>query len=400
MRAPRAPTVVLVVLAMIGLSAAGIGWYCVTRAQVLSSTHEVAAAKIDALVERASRLDAAFESFESQGVEYSWFTATSRLVEDLHARAAELDSALPGVAMAPRARLAEDLQRVRETVDGARANLDAGRTLMALDVMESNGKPASAAVGAELPALRAAVAAKSPRCSGAGGKAWRARAGRGPWPGRSAFCGLRGAACRRRASKSGRRCSASPSLAESGAVEAARSCSAGRPAGAGAGRGGRRCERIGRVRDASELPDLLEEAAAVLHADGLVLWTRDADGLVVGAAHGYPDSVAQRLGRVPLADENLITGPGTAAGAGRRPRTLTRAGAPRLPRRSWAPPVLLVFWRRSCRRTRTSVRLLRRRGLSRHSSPPCSVKRPPTPTRMPATRPLYAAPVRSYRVIG
>src|SRR5688500_3302719 len=149
MRAPRAHTVVLVVLATIALSAAGVGWYCVTRAQVLASTHEVAAVKIDALVERASRLDAAFESFESRGIDYSWFTATSGLVDDLHARAAELDSALPGVAMAPRARLAEDLQRVRETVDGARANLDAGQTLMALDVMESNGKPASAAVGAE-----------------------------------------------------------------------------------------------------------------------------------------------------------------------------------------------------------------------------------------------------------
>ena len=67
------------------------------------------------------------------------------------------------------------------------------------------------------------------------------------------------------------------------------------------------CERIGRVRNASDLPDLLQQAAAVLHADGLVLWTRDADGLVVGAVHGYPDNVAQRLGRVPLSDENLIT---------------------------------------------------------------------------------------------
>ena len=38
-----------------------------------------------------------------------------------------------------------------------------------------------------------------------------------------------------------------------------------------------------------------------------MLWVRDADGLVVGAAHGYPDSLAQRLGRVALADENLIT---------------------------------------------------------------------------------------------
>ena len=307
MRVPRAHTVVLVVLATIGLSAAGVGWYCVTRAQVLSATHEVAAAKIDALVERASRLDAAFQSFESRGIDHSWFVATAGLVADLHARAAELDSAIPGVAMAPRAQLAEDLQRVRETVDGARANLDAGQTLMALDVMESNGKPASAAVGAELPALRTAVSAEIAalqrrwwqRVAGAGG-AWavtwavgllwfsRRRVPAESLEERTALFGL-------------------PSPAESGAVEAAPLAPpAGQPVQA-LDEVADVCERIGRVRDASELPDLLEEAAAVLHADGLVLWTRDADGLVVGAAHGYPDNVAQRLGRVPLADENLIT---------------------------------------------------------------------------------------------
>jgi hypothetical protein len=308
MRAPRAHTVVLVVLAAIGLGAVGVGWYCVTRAQVLSSTHEVAAAKIDALVERASRLDASFESFESRGIDHSWFTATSRLVEDLHARAAELDSALPGVAMAPRARLAEDLQRVRETVNGARANLEAGRTLMALDVMQSDGRPASAAVGAELPALRAAVAGEIDALQQ---RWWQRAAGSGGAWAVAWAIGLLWFARRRVPAESVEERTAlfglSP-LGESGAVEAAAPAPpAGQPPVQALDEVADVCERIGRVRDASELPDLLEEAAAVLHADGLVLWTRDADGLVVGAAHGYPDNVAQRLGRVPLADENLIT---------------------------------------------------------------------------------------------
>ena len=388
MRAPRAHTVVLVVLATIGLSAAGVGWYCVTRSQVLASTHEVAAGKIDALVERASRLDAAFESFESRGIDYSWFTATSRLVEDLHARAAELDSTLPGVAMAPRARLAEDLQRVRETVDGARANLDAGQTLMALDVMESNGKPASAAVGAELPALRAAVATEIAalqrrwwqRVAGAGG-AWavtwavgllwfsRRRVPAESLEERTALFGL-------------------PSLAESGAVEAAAACPAGRPAGAGAGRGGGRVRahrtRARRIRVAGP-PRRSGRRAARRRACSLDARRRRAGGRGRAWVPRRRGSAARTraAGRRESDHAGLAQRPVPDVG-----RTQTRGGERPLPRRLSAPPVLLVSWPRSCRRTRTSVRLSQGRGLSRRSSQPCLAKREPTPTRMPATRPL------------
>lgn len=303
MRAPRAHTVGLVVLATIGLTAAGTIWYCFTRAQMLASTHEVADVRIDALVERTARLDAAFQTFETLGgAGYAWFTTTSGLIDELHGRAAELDSALPGVAMVPRARLAEALQHVRETVDGARANFDAGRTLMALDALESNGKPAAASVQTELPMLRETVAAEIEAlqlrwwqgAAGAGG-AWaltwaiglllfaRRRAPVETGEDRPAVLGLEAPV--EPAPAPAPVSSPEPSVDEVADV----------------------CERIGRVRNASDLPDLLQQAAAVLHADGLVLWTRAGDGLVVGAVHGYPDNVAQRLGRVPLTDENLIT---------------------------------------------------------------------------------------------
>ena len=176
MRRSRGHGLVLVLLATIGLSAAGVVWYCFTWTQVLASTDEVAALKIDALVERAARLDAALQIFvRGREGDISWFTSTSALVNDLHARAAELDAALPGVAMAPRARLAEVLQRIRETVDGARANFDAGRTLMALDAMESNGQPATAAVVGTAGASRTVRPKRPP----AGGLVAACRRGRG-----------------------------------------------------------------------------------------------------------------------------------------------------------------------------------------------------------------------------
>src|SRR5262245_56564350 len=140
----RLRAVVLVLLLLVGVGAGATIWYCFTWTQVLASTDEVAALKIDGLVERAARFDAAIQLFlRGREGDISWFTGTSALVDELEARAAELDAAVPGVAMTPRARLAEALQRARETVDGARANFDAGSTLMALDAVESNGQPAT-----------------------------------------------------------------------------------------------------------------------------------------------------------------------------------------------------------------------------------------------------------------
>ena len=298
---PRA--VLLALFVLIGVSAAATIWYCYTWTQVLASTHEVASLKLDALVERAARFDAAIQLFlRGREGDVTWFTGTSALVDDLQTRAAELDAAMPGVAMAPRARLAEALQRARETVDGARANFDAGSTLMALDAVESNGQPATASLWSELQALRSAVAAETATArvrwwqrAGAAGAVWAFT-----WA-----VGLAWLARRRPMTVTEVRTDpAAPMVVESPAVETAPPA---RPAPPRLAEVADVCEHIGRLRDAADVPPVLTRSAALLQASGLVLWVRDADALVVGAAHGYPDGLAQRLGRVALADENLIT---------------------------------------------------------------------------------------------
>jgi hypothetical protein len=299
----RLRAVALFLLVVTGVSAAASIWYCSTSAQVFASTDELAALRIDALVERAGRFDAAVSTFaRGREADVAWFTSTSDLVNDLHARAAELDAALPGIAMTQRARLAEVLLRAREGVDGARANFDTGSTLMALDAVESNGLPAAAALWSELKALRAAVHAEIAalerrwwqRATVAGaawalswalGLVWLAR--RRPAPGPAVESGA--AAAPEPASVT--LPDASPAVAPALSIAEVADV----------------CERIGRVRDAADVPTLLAHSAAALQAAGLVLWIPDNEALVVAAAHGYPDDVARRLGRVPLADENLLT---------------------------------------------------------------------------------------------
>jgi hypothetical protein len=297
----RSRIAALICLVVLGLGAAGVVWYSVTHAQVLASTHELASLKVDALVERVARLDAAMQSFQdAPAVDVSWFATASALVNELHTRAAELDAALPGIAMAPRARLAETLQRTRETLDGARANFDAGRALMAYDVVETDGKPAAAALWAELSAIRGATAAE---LSGVQRMWWqRAAAAIGAW----ALAWLVGLIwlARRQAPAAVAESRleeppAPPEVVEAPALPASPSPTVQAVADL--------CERIGQARDVSELQSALAQTAAVVQASGLVLWVRDEEALIVGAAHGYPDSVAQRLGRVMLADENLIT---------------------------------------------------------------------------------------------
>ena len=300
----RLRAVLLALLVLIGVSAAATIWYCYTWTQVLASTHEVASLKLDVLVERAARFDASIQLFlRGREGDLAWFTGTSALVNDLEAGTAELDAAMPGVAMAPRARLAEAVQRARETVDGARANFDAGSTLMALDAVESNGQPATASLWSELQAVRVAVATETAAVR----QRWwqRAAAAGAVW----AFAwavGLAWLARRRPVIVTEVRTgpAAEPIAVERPAVEPPPPA---RPQSPPLGEVADVCERIGRLRDAADVPPVLTRSAALLQASGLVLWVRDADALVVGAAHGYPDGLAQRLGRVALADENLIT---------------------------------------------------------------------------------------------
>ena len=60
------------------------------------------------------------------------------------------------------------------------------------------------------------------------------------------------------------------------------------------------CADLARIQDTHSLPGLLERAAGILHASGIVLWIADPDGreLTPIVAHGYPAHLAARFGTI------------------------------------------------------------------------------------------------------
>jgi hypothetical protein len=67
------------------------------------------------------------------------------------------------------------------------------------------------------------------------------------------------------------------------------------------------CTDLGRVFDTRALPAVLERAANVLDAAGIVLWVCDPDGreLAPVFAHGYPQTLVARLGTIARDAENV-----------------------------------------------------------------------------------------------
>jgi hypothetical protein len=66
------------------------------------------------------------------------------------------------------------------------------------------------------------------------------------------------------------------------------------------------CVDLARLDDTRALPSLLERAAAVLDAPGIVLWIADPDGRELSpiVTHGYPQSLVTRLGTILSGAEN------------------------------------------------------------------------------------------------
>jgi hypothetical protein len=69
------------------------------------------------------------------------------------------------------------------------------------------------------------------------------------------------------------------------------------------------CVDLARVLDGDDIPPLLERAARVLDAKGLVLWVADGSGAMLRAslAHGYPDKVLKRLGPLQVDADNVTS---------------------------------------------------------------------------------------------
>jgi GAF domain-containing protein len=66
------------------------------------------------------------------------------------------------------------------------------------------------------------------------------------------------------------------------------------------------CVDLARVSDTRALPSLLDRAASVLDASGIILWIADPDGRELNPifAQGYPQQLINRLGTIPRDAEN------------------------------------------------------------------------------------------------
>jgi hypothetical protein len=200
--------------------------------------------------------------------------------------------------------LAEALQAAAEAVDRSRANFDSGRALMALDVLESAGRPAADALSAALGTIRKATREELTATR----DTWRLRAGGAlaVWVLTWSF-GLVWLV-RRNAQLAGS-ASIDPGVGADSAVAVAPLTPPSRSAGVrDLNVVAEVCEAIAHVESAEELPRALARATHAIGATGVALWGRDGDALVVLASYGYPEGLAQRLGRVALEDENLLTG--------------------------------------------------------------------------------------------
>jgi hypothetical protein len=88
------------------------------------------------------------------------------------------------------------------------------------------------------------------------------------------------------------------------------------------------CVDLGRVIDSRDVPSLVERAAAVLQAKGIVLWVADSAGAILrpSITHGYPEKVVARLGPLQIDSDNVTS----LAFRSMRPQTMTATtpGAP------------------------------------------------------------------------
>lgn len=88
------------------------------------------------------------------------------------------------------------------------------------------------------------------------------------------------------------------------------------------------CVDLGRVLDSRDVPSLLERAANVLQAKGVVLWVADSAGAILrpSITHGYAEKILSRLGPLQIDSDNVTS----LAFRSMRPQTMSSSapGAP------------------------------------------------------------------------
>lgn len=283
------------------LSAAGAGafaWGVDQQLNAITTAEHAASSRFDGLVQSVARFDAAQQLFDpGREPETQWFARVRRLLTQIESQAKGLHSS---PASAPAGRTFDDITaRVTSAVVRAEENLRDGHDLMAADLVQDEARPGAEAMRAAVIEWRAAEANAAETA--------RATLFQQLWAvfgGTLAFwaIGVLLLAPRQKVPAAAPISSAAevPTAQPSVPVEQVLPTLDLVPAA-------ELCADIARADSGETLAALVERAAGVIGASGVVVWLASGDELVPVLTHGYGPHAQGLLGPLPLSEENVTT---------------------------------------------------------------------------------------------
>jgi len=309
-RAIRYGLVVLLFVSAAG--AAAFAWAVDQQLNAITTAEHSASSRFDALVQSVARFDAAQQLFDpAREPETEWFARVRRLLTRIASQAQELHSS---PASAPAGRTFDDITtRVTSAVARAEENLRDGHDLMAADLVQDEARPGAEAMRAAVIEWRAAEANAADTARAALFQQLWAVLG-----GTLAFwaIGVLLLAPRQTAAAAA---PASLSILTEPAGDTPIAAVADAPAvqpstpiepvlpAIDLVPAAELCAEIARADSGEALAALVERAAGVIGASGVVVWLASGDELVPVLTHGYGPHARGLLGTLPLAEENVTT---------------------------------------------------------------------------------------------
>ena len=309
-RTLRHGLVVLLFLSAAG--AAAFAWGVDQRLNAITTAEHAASSRFDALVQSVARFDAAQQLFDpAREPETEWFARVRRLLTQIESQARGLHSS---PASAPAGRTFDDITaRVTSAVARAEENLRDGHDLMAADLVQDEARPGAEAMRAAVVEWRAAEANAAETA--------RAELFQQLWAvlgGTLAFwaIGVLLLAPRQTVTAAA---PASLSIRTEPAGDAPITAAVDVPPVQPAAPieqllpaldlvpAAELCAEIARADSGETLAALVERAAGVIGASGVVVWLASGDELVPVLTHGYGPQARGLLGTLPLSEENVTT---------------------------------------------------------------------------------------------
>lgn len=310
-RALRHGLVVLMFVAAAG--AAAFAWSVDQQLAAIATAEHSADSRFDTLVQSIARFDATQQLFDpSREPETDWFTRVRRLLSQIESEAKGLHTS---TAAASAARTFDDITgRVVAAVAKAEENLRDGRDLMATDLVQDEAKPGAEAMRAAVIEWRAA--------EGNATETARAALVQQLWMvlgGTLAFWTIGVLLLAPRQTVAAPAAAASLSILSDPAGDLALAAPANVAPVPSAPPpqevpaldlvpAAELCADIARADSGEALAALVDRAADVIGAAGIVVWLEGGEeALVPALTHGYGLQARTLLGALPLSEENVTT---------------------------------------------------------------------------------------------